>query len=145
MDDINIKIQHTKLINRKQMCGKYLTEAKQKYVKERDKHIRIVLYGTIICIVAFLYIELRDSYNFALAEIMYDQIVIAPIKYIMIAIVVVVVRSLWLLVKMTRPSKIRLFNWKISRGIADEIERLELELAKVSIELEEFEKKYIDV
>lgn len=141
MTNINLELYRKKLIERRDNCKRYLEQARVIYKRELRKHKRIVLYGTIICLIIFIYIKLRESYNFYLAEIIFSQLIIEPLTYLGIIILFFVLRSSYLLFMMTRPNEIRLFRIRIHRGILDEIDRLKNDLAKAELELEEFEKE----
>ena len=45
---------------------------------------------------------------------------------------------------LTRKNEIIIYKWRIRRGIPDEIDRLELDLAKIELEIEEYEKECDD-
>lgn len=144
MSDINLQLHYKKLIEKRDNYKRYLVQAKKMYKKELNKHIRIVLYGSIICIIIFLYLKLRDSYNYFFAEILFSQLIIEPLTCMLIVLLIFILRSGLIIFLLTRKNEIIIYKWRIRRGITDLIEKLEISLAKVELELKEFEDNFND-
>lgn len=144
MDDINIQLHYKKLIEKRDNYNRYLEQAKEMYRKELNKHTRIVLYGSIISIILFFFLRFRESYNFFLAEILFSQLIAGPLTFILIVLIIFILRSGMIAFLLTRKNEIIIYKWRIRRGIPDEIDSLELDLAKIELEIEEYEKEYDD-
>lgn len=142
MDDINIQLHYKKLIEKRDNYNRYLEQAKEMYRKELNKHTRIVLYGSIISIILFFFLRFRESYNFFLTEILFSQLIAGPLTFIWFVLIIFILRSGLMLLLITRKNEIIIYKWRIRRGIPDEIDRLELDLAKIELELDEYEKEY---
>ena len=142
MDDINIQLHYKKLIEKRDNYNRYLEQAKEMYRKKLNRHTRIVLYGSIISIILFFFLRFRESYNFFLAEILFSQLIAGPLTFILIVLIIFILRSGMIAFLLTRKNEIIIYKWRIRRGIPDEIDRLELDLAKIELEIDEYEKEY---
>ena len=142
MDDINIELHYKTLIEKRDNYRRFLEQAKEMHKIELNKHARITLYGSIICIILFFFLRYRESYNFFLAEMLFSQLIAGPLTFIWFVLIIFILRSGLMLLLITRKNEIIIYKWRIRRGIPDEIDRLELDLAKIELELDEYEKEY---
>ena len=66
MDDINIELHYKTLIEKRDNYRRYLEQAKEMHKKELNKHARITLYGSIICIILFFFYDIGNHIIFFL-------------------------------------------------------------------------------
>ena len=111
MEDINIELHYKTLIEKRDNYRRYLEQAKEMYRKELNKHTRIVLYGSIISIILFFFLRLRESYNFFLAEILFSQLIAGPLTFILIVLIIFILRSGMIAFLFMRKNYIMIYNW----------------------------------
>lgn len=140
--DNNLQEYYKKLLEKRDNYKRYLKQAQKMYKKELKKHERIILYGSIISFIIFSYIQLRKEYNFYLMEIVFSKLFIEPLTIFLIFLLLCIVRSIVIIFIMTR-KKTKFFHFRLRRGISDEIERLEDDLIKIELEIDEI-KRTID-
>ena len=75
---------------------------------------------------------------------LFSQLIAGPLTFILIVLIIFILRSGMIAFLLTRKNEIIIYKWRIRRGIPDEIDRLELDLAKIELEIEEYEKEYDD-
>ena len=73
---------------------------------------------------------------------LFSQLIAGPLTFIWFILIIFILRSGLMLLLITRKNEIIIYKWRIRRGIPDEIDRLELDLAKIELEIEEYEKDY---
>ena len=73
---------------------------------------------------------------------LFSQLIAGPLTFIWFVLIIFILRSGLMLLLITRKNEIIIYKWRIRRGIPDEIDRLELDLAKIELEIEEYEKDY---
>ena len=139
MADEYLQMEYKKLLEKRDNYKRYLEQSRKLYEKEMNKHIRILLYGGIVWVIAVIIVAFRSSYNNVMLEILVDDFFVQPVVIALIIGVFIFIRSGYHLFVMTRKANRVLGRIRIRRGIRDEIERLESEIWKIQIKIDEYE------